>query len=105
VNIKKLVNHPTFHIQQPSWDSFRVVIEMATITETTTKLTAPVGRLFSQGPNFKYGDFRDDLLRDGYAVIKGAVPRDRALKYADDIYQWLEDLYLDICPHRTLRTY
>lgn len=31
-----------------------------------------------------------DLLRDGFAVIKEAVPRDRALGYADDIYSWLE---------------
>ncbi|KAJ5126374.1 hypothetical protein N7526_008551 [Penicillium atrosanguineum] len=72
---------------------------MATITETTTRLTAPVGRLFSQGPDFKYGDFRDDLLQNGYAVVKGAVPRERALKYADDIYQWLEDLYVSTISH------
>ncbi|KAJ5661467.1 uncharacterized protein N7477_009083 [Penicillium maclennaniae] len=55
---------------------------------------SPRPPLHSTRPDFKYGDFRDDLLRDGYAVVKGAVPRERALKYADEIYQWLEDLYV-----------
>ena len=63
-----------------------------TTTTTSTRLTAPSGRLFSQGTNVKYNDFRDDLLQNGYAVIKGAVPKDRALKYADQIYEWLEGL-------------
>lgn len=40
----------------------------------------------------KWGDFRDDLAQDGYAVVKGAVPRERALKYADDMYSYLEGL-------------
>jgi hypothetical protein len=44
------------------------------------------------GTDAKFGDFRDDLARDGYAVVKGAVPRDRALKYADDMFSWLEGL-------------
>lgn len=59
---------------------------------TTARLPAPSGRLFSQGTDIHYGDFRDDLLRDGYAVVKGAVARERALGYASDVYQWLEDL-------------
>lgn len=63
-----------------------------TTTTASTRLTAPSGRLFSQGTNVKYNDFRDDLLQNGYAVIKGAVPKDRALKYADQIYDWLEGL-------------
>lgn len=37
-----------------------------------------------------YNDFRDALLRDGYVVVKGAVPRERALHYADEIQSWLE---------------
>jgi len=28
-----------------------------------------------------YGDFRDDLVRDGYAVVKGVLPRERAEHY------------------------
>jgi hypothetical protein len=49
-------------------------------------------QLFKRGPDHKYGDFRDDLVRDGFAVIKGAIPRERADKYADQMYQWIEDL-------------
>lgn len=63
-------------------------------TTTTITQNAPSRRLFSEGLNKKYDDFRDDLLQNGYAIIKGAVPKDRALGYADDIYKWLEDFNL-----------
>lgn len=64
---------------------------------TTTKaapvtLTAVDERMKIDGTDAKFGDWRDDLARDGYAVIKGAIPRERADKYADKMYQWLEDL-------------
>lgn len=39
-----------------------------------------------------FGDFRDDLIRDGYAVVKGAVPRDRADAYGRAFYDFLESL-------------
>ncbi|KAK4561074.1 hypothetical protein LTR86_005029 [Recurvomyces mirabilis] len=49
------------------------------------------------GPNALYsnsdkvhGDWRDDLIRDGYVVIKGAVPADRAANYRDDMLSYLE---------------
>jgi len=73
-----------------------------TITSATTTLPPPVveyiptanptHKLFTRGKDHKYGDFRDDLVRDGYAVVKGAIPRDRADKYADHFYKFLEDL-------------
>lgn len=50
------------------------------------------GRLFEKNSDFTYGDFRDDLLRDGYAVVKGAIPRERADAYAEQMYSFLEDL-------------
>jgi hypothetical protein len=43
-------------------------------------------------PDTTHGDWRDALIRDGYAVVKGAVPRDRALKYGDDMLSFLETL-------------
>ncbi|KAK6429790.1 hypothetical protein LTR95_014062 [Oleoguttula sp. CCFEE 5521] len=46
------------------------------------------------GTDPKFGDWRDDFVRDGYAVIKGAVPRERADKYADGMYSWLEGFNL-----------
>lgn len=53
-----------------------------------------MGKLFLRGAKEEtlFGDFRDDLQRDGFAVVKGAVPRERADKYADQMFQWLEDL-------------
>jgi hypothetical protein len=65
---------------------------------TTTK-TTPITLTASDGDAMKvdgtdatYGDWRDDLARDGYAVIKGAIPRERADMYADKMYSWLEGL-------------
>lgn len=68
-----------------------------TATEVNTGVTVtgtqPKGRMALDGSPTNYGDFRDALNRDGYAVIKGAVPRDRASKYADEFYTYLEGLY------------
>jgi hypothetical protein len=71
---------------------------MTTSATTTTVMPEiqPTLHLSSEavkdGAKQSYGDFRDDLLRDGYAVIKGAIPRERADKYADAMYSWLEGL-------------
>ncbi|KAL1891052.1 hypothetical protein Sste5346_007876 [Sporothrix stenoceras] len=65
---------------------------MATETVTAT-ITAPAvesGRMRMDGTDARYGDWRDDLLRDGYAVVKGAIPRERALEYADKMYALAE---------------
>jgi hypothetical protein len=70
----------------------------AIMISTTTKtvpitLTASHGECMKvDGTDTKYGDWRDDLARDGYAVIKGAIPRERADEYADKMYSWLEGL-------------
>ena len=65
-----------------------------TTTETAQPLrvVATSQALKVDGTDPTYGDWRDDLVRDGYAVIKGAVPRERADKYADAMYSWLEGL-------------
>jgi hypothetical protein len=64
-----------------------------TITEQPAAATLKVsGPVKVDGTDPTYGDFRDDLIRDGFAVIKGAIPRERADKYADAMYTWLEDL-------------
>ena len=67
---------------------------------TTSEVTASVsltatssnGRITLDGQPTNYGDFRDDLNRDGYVVIKGAVPRERADAYSDAFYSYLEGL-------------
>ena len=68
---------------------------MASVTETVTSgYEGIVGKLFLRGAKEEasFGDFRDDLQRDGFAVVKGAVPREKADKYAEQMFQWLEDL-------------
>lgn len=73
---------------------------MATTTATATSanlesLALPgksTGALKLDGESTNYGDWRDDLNRDGYAVIKGAIPRLRADGYSDQFYSYMENL-------------
>ena len=62
--------------------------------------TAPHPDSFTSFPPYEYaslldkpiyGDWRDELAQTGWTVIKGAVPRERALEYRDKFFQWLED--------------
>ena len=46
----------------------------ATITDITVKQNA----------------WRDDLAQNGYAIVKNAVPADRAAGYVESMTQWLE---------------
>ncbi|KAK4954199.1 hypothetical protein LTR10_007628 [Elasticomyces elasticus] len=63
-----------------------------TVTEQTAAAVLPAQskRMKVDGTDPKFGDWRDDLVRNGFAVVKNAVPRDRADKYADAMYGWLE---------------
>lgn len=78
---------------------------MATTTTTTT-VTAPdtsvlVASVEPQNaarkmvsPEVVNEQWYTDLVRDGYAVVKGAVPQERALQYASDMYSYLENFHL-----------
>ncbi|KAH6967587.1 hypothetical protein BKA56DRAFT_530187 [Ilyonectria sp. MPI-CAGE-AT-0026] len=46
-------------------------------------------RLFADA-GATYGDWRDDLVRDGFVVVKGAIPQDRAEAYREDMLNYLE---------------
>lgn len=67
-----------------------------TLTVTETSQANPnlhgFGRMRVDGTDRHYGDFRDDLTRDGFAIVKGAITRGKALEYADEMYSWLEGL-------------
>jgi len=52
------------------------------------------GRIKIDGTDEHFGDWRDDLVRDGFAVIKGAIPEDRALGYADKMLALVESFGL-----------
>ncbi|KAJ6015937.1 hypothetical protein N7540_010528 [Penicillium herquei] len=67
----------------------------ATITSTENELKASSsGAMRMDGTDHGFGDFRDDLTRDGFAVVKGAIAKEKALEYADKMYSWLEDFNL-----------
>ncbi|KAL4968217.1 uncharacterized protein BDV14DRAFT_197000 [Aspergillus stella-maris] len=63
------------------------------VTENIAVQPDPV-RMRLDGKDPRFGDFRDDLARDGFAVVKGAIAKDRALKYADEMFGWLEGFNL-----------
>lgn len=64
-----------------------------TVTQTqVNQISHGSGRMRMDGTDQTFGDFRDDLTRDGFAVVKGAIAQEKALKYADAMYSWLEDL-------------
>ena len=68
------------------------MISTATKTASVTLKAVEDQRMRVDGTDTTFGDCRDDLARDGYAVIKGAIPKERADKYADKMYSWLEGL-------------
>ncbi|KAI0014541.1 phytanoyl-CoA dioxygenase [Xylariomycetidae sp. FL0641] len=65
-----------------------------TATTTTPNHTKGQKAMKMDGSDPVYGDWRDDLIRDGYAVIKGAIPRERAEGYASEMYGLLESFNL-----------
>jgi hypothetical protein len=36
-----------------------------------------------------YGDWRDEFYEKGYVVLKGVIPKDRALNYRNKMMDWL----------------
>jgi hypothetical protein len=49
-----------------------------------------------QKPTF--GDWRDDFFTKGFSVVKGAIPRERAIQYRERAMDWFSkfDLGLDL---------
>ncbi len=45
-------------------------------------------------PNVKYGDFRDDLARQGWAVVSGVLAKDKCDAYISRMHAWLESFGL-----------
>ncbi|PYI12703.1 hypothetical protein BO78DRAFT_402582 [Aspergillus sclerotiicarbonarius CBS 121057] len=74
--------------------STTTVTTITSLTPTPGTSTKGQNRMTLDGKPTSYGDFRDDLNRDGYAVIKGAIPLDRAKNYADAFYTYMEGFNL-----------
>jgi hypothetical protein len=53
-------------------------------------------KVYTQAPKTIYlegtSDWQADLAKNGYAVVKGAVPKERAAEYASRMHAWLEGL-------------
>lgn len=94
---------------------FRVKLQIATITETSQPRLHPEISIITRSINIAMStqtltqaseveqlrlkasknpvnDWQADLIRDGYAVVKGAVAKEKAAKYAERMYQYLEGL-------------
>lgn len=37
-----------------------------------------------------HNDWRDDLFRDGYVVVKSLITQEKCDKYIQDMFSWLE---------------
>ncbi|KAH4215826.1 hypothetical protein HBI70_236410 [Parastagonospora nodorum] len=70
------------------------MISTTTHTAAMTLKAVDDGAMKIDGSPTSYGDWRDDLARDGYAVVKGAIPREKADDYANRMYSWLEGFNL-----------
>ncbi|OJD32137.1 phytanoyl-dioxygenase [Diplodia corticola] len=60
-----------------------------TSTTTTTQTTIDNEAKVLKPVTATYNDWRDDLLRDGYAIVKSAIPADKASQYRDRAHSWL----------------
>ena len=65
-----------------------------TATQTVKLQNTNSGRLLVTGKEAPFNDWRDDLVRDGYAVVKRAIPKDRTEGYVNELHSWLEDLFV-----------
>ncbi|KAM0538736.1 hypothetical protein ACHAO7_012228, partial [Fusarium culmorum] len=76
-----------------SYQAASASLKLDNPTTSKPRQAKPAGprKLFSD-LNATYGDWRDDLQRDGYAVVKGAIPKERADQYGEDMMSFLENL-------------
>ena len=68
------------------------ITETAVAQATPSSITVATQAMKIDGTDPTYGDWRDDLIRDGYAVIKGAIPQERVEQYASQMYNLVESL-------------
>lgn len=54
--------------------------------------TFEVEQLRLKASNSPINDWQTDLARDGYAIVKGAVAKEKAAQYAERMYEYLEGL-------------
>lgn len=68
------------------------------MSQTQTIEAAPATRIhipvevFANQEEAELEPWQKEIQENGYAVIKGAVPLERAEAYRNEMLQWLEDL-------------
>ncbi|KUJ15036.1 phytanoyl-CoA dioxygenase [Mollisia scopiformis] len=70
----------------------------ATQTLTTKAEDPGIVSHYKDAASMKYGDWRDDFYKNGYAVIKNAITPEKAKSYQDRALDWVQsfDLGLDL---------
>ncbi|KAK6441930.1 hypothetical protein LTR95_001847 [Oleoguttula sp. CCFEE 5521] len=63
-------------------------------TEATSLASTPIQSPFELEAS--YGDWRDDLSKKGFVVVKSAIPRDRAERYQQQAFGWLQSFDPDL---------
>ncbi|KAM0414586.1 hypothetical protein ACHAPT_013568 [Fusarium lateritium] len=66
-----------------------VPVKGAATARNPPLIPAPAANILCD-ENKIYGDFRDDLVRQGFTVVKNVIPRDRAVAYHEKAYEWLQ---------------
>jgi hypothetical protein len=64
----------------------------APATEENATILSPYPYLV--GP--EYNDFRSELAENGFAIIKGAIPLQRAVGYQEQAYEWIQSFSDDL---------
>lgn len=64
---------------------------MSTTTTSTVEIAAPQVHVTSLDDSAlgTCNDWRDDFFRDGYVVLKGVIPKDRAQGYRTKALEWI----------------
>jgi hypothetical protein len=65
---------------------------MAVITRPPVSVVRDIKAEHALDFDATYDDWRADLIRDGYAVIKGAIPKQRAEQYVEQVHDFLESV-------------
>ncbi|KAH7024815.1 phytanoyl-CoA dioxygenase [Microdochium trichocladiopsis] len=80
----------------------------ALLQEHDTRTAPPVSKAAPAESNFTipspfpnlvstdYPDFRAELAENGFAIIKGAIPRERAVGYQEKAYEWIKSFPGDL---------
>lgn len=96
-----LQNAPTLPTTAATTAKAGVIDYTDPTTATKTKTCPITDKLEAKPPgpnqiykqkNASYGDWRDDLARDGYVVVKGVIPKEHALAYSEEVFDYLENL-------------